>query len=262
MYTNFATIYDTLMQDMPYERWLARIDRWIETYGISRKHPDPQNREQDCNSEKNLIVELGCGTGIVTENLASRGYDMIGIDNAPAMLSHATEKKERSGNEILYLCQNMTEMELYCTAGTIICVCDSLNYLLTEEEVLKTFKLVSNYLYPGGIFILDFNTAYKYATMVGDATIAESHDDCAYIWENYYHADERINEYDLTFFIKGVDGRYKRYHETHLQKAYELPQIHRLLAATGLEPILAVDDETEDIPTEKSGKIIIAARKT
>ena len=103
------------------------------------------------------------------------------------------EKKMESGSEILYLLQDMRELELYSTVGTVISVCDSVNYILEEKELLEVFSRVNNYLYPGGIFIFDFNTDYKYREVIGDTTIAENRDDCSFIWENFYDSEEELN---------------------------------------------------------------------
>ena len=268
MYERFAQIYDKFMQDIPYEKWLLRINEWIKAYGISKPLPLPRkdfspglSPAELCLSEKNLVLELGCGTGTMTEMLYRLGYDMIGIDSSSEMLNIAISKKETSGSNILYLCQKMQEMELYSTVGTIILICDSLNYLLTSADIEKTLRLVHNYLYPGGIFIFDFNTKYKYEQVIGDATIAESDEDCAFIWENYYHAAKCLNEYDLTFFIKEESGYFARYQETHYQKGYELEQIKGFLNEAGLEFIKAIDDETEACPNEKSERIFVIAQK-
>jgi len=265
MYNNFAKIYDILMQEVPYEKWSLRISEWIKTYGISRPNVRAQENgsiEERHSAEKNLVLDLGCGTGTLTEILAGFSYDMIGIDNSPEMLNIAMEKKDKSGSSILYLCQNMQEMELYSTVGTIICVCDSLNYLLSHSELKKMFKLVKNYLYPGGIFIFDFNTVYKYEKVIGDSTIAENHEECAFIWENFYDSNDKLNEYDLTFFIKAENGCFERYQETHYQKGYELEQIRSLLTEAGLDIITAIDDETEKSPDEKSERVFVVARNT
>ena len=107
---------------------------------------------------------------------------MIGVDNSPEMLGIAMEKSEESGG-ILYLLQDMRELELYSTVGTVLSVCDCLNYLLEEEDLLRVFRLVNNYLYPGGLFLFDFNTVYKYSQVIGDTVIAENREDCSFIWE-------------------------------------------------------------------------------
>ena len=190
-YTDFAGVYDIFMDDTPYGEWAEFLASQIETYGPSkpvRGNFAPEKGEDGVlASERNLVVDLGCGTGTLTELLAGKGYDMIGVDNSQEMLEAALFKKQESQSEILYLCQDMRELNLYSTVGTVISVCDSVNYLLEDEDVEKTFSLVNNYLYPGGLFIFDFNTVYKYGQVIGDATIAENREDCSFIWENYYH---------------------------------------------------------------------------
>lgn len=274
-YTDFAKVYDELMDDTPYEAWCDFIVEILGRYGAGSE-PNDENLRQ----ERNTILDLGCGTGTLTELLARKGYDMIGVDNAQEMLQIAMEKRERSGLDILYLMQDMRELELYGTVGTVVSVCDSLNYLLTEEDIVQTFERVNNYLYPQGIFIFDFNTVYKYAVVIGDATIAENREDCSFIWENYYHEEEEINEYDLTVFVSdvrnefGEDGaaaekacrqaapeRFRRFQEVHYQRGYRLEQMKALLLQAGMEFLEALDADTRGEVTEESERIYVVARK-
>lgn len=253
-YTSFAKVYDTFMDETPYEEWGVRIREMIDKYGVSKPCmadgaggkdiTDEAVEDNVLASERNLVVDLGCGTGAMTELLYSYGYDMIGVDNAEEMLSIAMEKKMRQGSSILYLLQDMRELELYSTVGTVVSVCDSLNYLLEEEDLIETFKRVDNYLYPGGVFIFDFNTVYKYETVIGDTTIAESRDDCSFIWENFYHPEEEINEYDLTLFVEEEEGLYRKFTETHYQRGYTTEQMKNIAKAAGLEWVFDMDADT------------------
>ena len=223
--------------------------------------------------EQNSVADLGCGTGTLTELLAAKGYDMIGIDSSQEMLQIAMEKRERSGLDILYLQQDMREFELYGAVGAVVSVCDSLNYLLTEEDLLSTFCLVQNYLYPGGVFIFDFITVYKYAEVIGDATIAKNREECSFIWENYYHPEEELNEYDLTVFVKNdnesgsaesgshAQNCFRRFQETHYQRGYRLEQMETLLQKAGLSFEEAVDADTRGEVTEESERIIVICKK-
>ena len=224
-YRDFATVYDELMDNTPYELWGDRLDGLIKKYGVSKPERDA---EELLDSERNLVVDLGCGTGTLTELMYAKGYDMIGVDLSESMLNIAMKKKEKSGDEILYLLQDMRELELYSTVGTVFSVCDSLNYILEEEELLNVFSLVNNYLFPGGIFIFDFNTEYKYREVIGNTTIAENREDCSFIWENFYDPEEEINEYDLTVFVREEDERFRRFTETHFQRGYTPEQMRRL----------------------------------
>lgn len=289
-YTDFAQVYDELMDDTPYEEWCAFLLSVFRRYGVGDADEAVASGKDDISvtnsnlaQERNTILDLGCGTGTLTELLAREGYDMIGVDNAEEMLQIAMEKRERSGHDILYLLQDMRELELYGTVGAVVSVCDSLNYLLDEEDIVQTFERVNNYLYPQGIFVFDFNTVYKYQTVIGDAVIAENREDCSFIWENYYHEDEEINEYDLTVFVAEgrVDSRtdgaadgmetdavrgqaaqhFRRFQEVHYQRGYRLSQMQALLERAGLEFLEALDADTHGEVRQESERIYVVARK-
>lgn len=267
-YTDFAEVYDELMDETPYEQWKERIVDAINKYGISKPIKSTEDivdggeisEEELLESERNLVVDLGCGTGTLTEMLYAEGYDMIGIDMSEAMLEKAMDKKAESGSEILYLCQDMRELELYSTVGTVVSVCDSINYLTDAEDVQTTLDLVHNYLYPGGLFIFDFNTDYKYREVIGDTTIAENRDDCSFIWENFYDSDEKINEYDITIFVEEKDGLFRKFSETHFQKGYDKPQMEEMLVKAGFEIVKMLDSDTENEADDESERIFVIAR--
>ncbi len=257
-YGDFAYVYDEFMDNTPYEEWCGYLCESINKYGVSRPNRDSEDALE---SEKNLVVDLGCGTGTLTQMLYEAGYDMIGVDNSEEMLNVAMEKRDRVGSAVLYLLQDMRELELYSTVGTVISVCDSINYVLEEEELLTTFKLINNYLYPGGLFIFDFNTVYKYEEVIGDATIAENREECSFIWENYYHEEEEINEYDLTVFVREEDGRFRRFQENHYQRGYRPETIRRLLTEAGLEVVEMADADTREEVLPESERIYVVARE-
>ena len=224
-YSDFAEVYDELMDNTPYAEWAERLEVLIKKYGVSAPERDSVDLLK---TEKNLVVDLGCGTGTLTELMYQKGYDMIGVDFSESMLNIATKKKELSGNQILYLLQDMRELDLYSTVGTVYSVCDSVNYILEEEELKNVFSLVNNYLFPEGIFIFDFNTDYKYREVIGDTVIAENREDCSFIWENFYDSEADINEYDLTIFVKEHGEHFRRFTETHFQRGYTPDTMRRL----------------------------------
>ena len=273
-------MYDTFMDETPYEEWAEFIHGLIKEYGISKpetkkktddvadkksssgiEEGDAVSEAENLDSERNLVLDLGCGTGTLTELLAQKGYDMIGVDYSQEMLNIAMNKKEASGFEILYLCQDMRELDLYSTVGTVISACDSVNYLLEEEDVVETFHLINNYLYPGGVFIFDFNTVYKYEQVIGDTTIAENREDCSFIWDNFYHEEECINEYDLTIFVKEEGELFRKFMETHYQRGYTLEEMVAFVKKAGMEFVKAIDADTHDEPTDTSERIYIIARE-
>ncbi|MCM1065030.1 MAG: class I SAM-dependent methyltransferase [Eubacterium sp.] len=257
-YQDFAAVYDELMDNVPYGQWCDRLQGLIEKYGVSK----PERGAKDVlASERNLVLDLGCGTGTLTEMMYRRGYDMIGVDVSWEMLSAALEKREKSGDAILYLNQDMRELELYSTVGTVYSVCDSMNYILDEEELFAVFSLVNNYLYPGGIFIFDFNTVYKYEEIIGDTTIAENREECSFIWENFYDPEKEINEYDLTVFTEQENGLFRRFEETHFQRGYRAEQMRSLVERAGMRVLEMADADTGEAVTAKSQRIYIVARE-
>ena len=244
-YTGFAEVYDVFMDDVPYKAWAAYLRKLLVEYGI----------------EDGLVLELGCGTGNLTECMAEYGYDMIGADSSGEMLELAMRKKEKSRQDILYLHQDMREFELYGTVRAVISVCDCVNYILEEEELTEVFRLVNNYLDPGGIFLFDLNTVYKYEMLLGENTIAESREEGSFIWENYYDPEEMLNQYDLTLFICREDGLYEKYEETHFQRAYSEEQIRDLVKEAGMELLRICDADTGQEPSETTERIHVIARE-
>ncbi len=245
-YTGFAGVYDIFMDNVPYEEWAGYLWEILREYGI----------------EDGLLLELGCGTGSMTECMAGYGYDMIGVDYSIEMLELAWKKKEKSGHDILYLNQDMREFELYGTVGAVISVCDSVNYILEDGGLTEMFRLVNNYLDPGGIFLFDFNTEYKYQEVLGVQVIAEDREDCSFIWDNYYDDAERINEYELTLFIREEESElYRKYQETHFQRAYTLEEMRQYIEESGLLYVTAYDAYTRQPPGERSERICVVARE-
>ncbi|MCD2493429.1 class I SAM-dependent methyltransferase [Lacrimispora sp. NSJ-141] len=254
-YTSFAAVYDKFMDNVPYEEWCAYLTGLLRDYGC-----------RDC-----LLADLGCGTGSLTELLSEAGYDMIGIDQSEEMLEIAMEKRAESGRDILYLLQDMREFELFGTVGGIVSICDSMNYITSYEELVEVFRLVNNYLDPGGIFIFDFNTWYKYQELLGDKTIAENRENESFIWDNYFDEESGINEYQLAIFVKADsafgEGRgegvslYHKYEEIHYQKAYTLAEFQGALMEAGMEFVDAYDAFTREPPGEESERVYVVARE-
>jgi cyclopropane fatty-acyl-phospholipid synthase-like methyltransferase len=244
-YSGFAKVYDLFMDNIPYGEWTDYVKELLAEEGI----------------KDGILLDLGCGTGSVTELLAKAGFDMIGIDNSEEMLDIAMEKRYESGLDILYLLQDMREFELYGTVKGVVSICDSMNYILDDEDLLDVFKLVHNYLDNDGIFIFDMNTMYKYREILADNTFAEDREESSFIWENFYDEEEEINQYDLSLFVQEEDGRYRKYEETHLQRAYEQNIVEELIKESGLELLHVYDAFTRELPAEDSQRIYYVCRR-
>lgn len=245
-YTGFAAVYDMFMDNIPYGEWCTYLEGILKEYGV----------------EDGLVLDLGCGTGKLTRLLAMDGYDMIGVDISEDMLEIAMEHQAEEGGEILYLLQDMREFELYGTVRAVVSICDSMNYLMEYEDLVQVFSLVNNYLDPNGIFVFDLNTPYKYQEILGEQTIAENREEGSFIWENYYDEEEAVNEYDLTLFIREDDGRFRKYEETHYQRAYSLKTIKKALEEAGMVFVEAYDAFTKEPPKADSERIYVVARES
>lgn len=245
-YTGFATVYDMSMEHIPYDEWANYIEKILKEHGIG----------------KGLILELGCGTGNMTRKMADKGYDMIGIDYSEEMLTIARQRSEDRGDNILYLCQDMRDFELYGTVSAIICVCDSINYMLNEDDLSKVFRLASNYLDPHGLLIFDMDTEYLYEEVLGDNTTYTNHEAGGFIWENNFYPDDMINEVNLTLYIKEADSDlFSKHEETHVRRAYKVDTIKRLLHEANLDFVAAYHELTEEQPRPESERIYIIAKE-
>lgn len=249
-YTDFAALYDKFMEETPYDEWCDAIVENLNKYGI----------------KEGLVCDLGAGTGAMTRRLRDKGFDMIGIDSSEEMLMVARQAEDKApssekSSDILYLCQDMREFELYGTVAAVVSVCDCVNYILDKDELLTVFKLVNNYLDPSGVFIFDFNTVHKYRDICGDSTIAENREDESFIWENFYDPEENINEYDVTFFVR-EGSLFRRFTETHYQRGYTLSEMKALIKKSGLIFLEAYDADTKQAPGRNSERIVIIAKES
>lgn len=245
MYQEFSGIYDQMMSEIPYDEWFEKLHQYIKTHGCQSGH----------------MCELGCGTGEMTGRFCDAGYEVTGIDISPDMLALAQNKK-RKNQKILYLNQDMTDFSLHKPADVVLCICDSLNYLLEEQELLDMFCCVYDNLAPEGLFVFDMKTEYCFQNILGDGIRVEDTEDYTVIWDNQYDKDERINEYLLTMFVRqpGTES-YDRYDECHHQRAYVPGEIKELLGQTGfvLQGCFGADFRSE--PETEDERLYFAAKK-
>ncbi len=231
------------MDNVPYDEWCDFLVDKLKSLGVD---------------QGSLICDLGCGTGEVTKRLSEAGYDMIGVDNSSEMLEIAQEKTKE---DVMYLLQDMSEIELYGTVKAFVSVCDSINYLTDKRDLLQTFKKVANYLDEGGIFIFDVNSPFKYEELLSDNTFAENREEVSFIWENEYDRKSKKNYYDLTLFVKSTDGLFRKYEETHVQRAYSIEEIKEMLTKAHLELIGVFDGYSNKKSGKESDRLLFIARE-
>ena len=243
-YETFASVYDIFMEQVEYDQWLNHIHALWDKYGLQPK----------------TIIDLGCGTGSIALPLAKEGYDVIGVDLSPEMLTEADHKAMEEGVSIRFACQDMTELELGEEADCILSLCDSMNYLTEDGQLEDAFRSIAQHMKKESLFLFDMNTEYKFKEVLGQNVFGSAEEHEAYIWENDYDEEEKINEYYVSFFIENEEGLYERMEEFHYERAYSVKEIEEGLQAAGMELVEIMDGYSFDAPHEESERLLFAAR--
>lgn len=244
-YTKFASLYDGLMNsDINYGNWADYIENIFDYYGKS----------------PNLVCDLACGTGNMTFPLAQRGYEMIGVDKSFDMLSIAREKAAKSSLDIMFLEQDLKQLDLYGSCDAFLCMIDGFNYILNPNSLYKIAKRIKTcFLEPDGLFIFDLSSEYKLSTYIGNNTFIHDGDGVFYTWENKFYKNTKMCEMYLNFFVKTKHG-YDRFGERHLQHAYTEQEICKIFKCAGFESVDTFSPLSFDKPKKDDMRIVFVAR--
>ena len=245
IYDLLAPVYDEINKELDYKSWAD----FIEKTALNELGFRPE-----------LVLDLASGTGSMTLELASRGYDMIGVDYSTEMLGVARERAEEGGLSVLWLCQDMRNFELYGTVGLVVSTLDSINHLTTDADIKKCFSLVHNYLDPDGIFIFDINGKFKFEEIYADKSYVLETDESFCVWQNDYDHKTKLCNFYITLFEELPSGVYERYDEEQTEKCYELEDIKKTLTDVGFEFIGAYSDFEYTAASDADERIYIVAR--
>lgn len=252
-YKFFAKLYDKMMADIAYELWEQYLLQLLFRYKVP-----PMGK----------ILELGCGTGRMTRLLSKEGFKMTGLDLSEEMLEIAkniendykTEDKERE--KILYNYGDMRDFQLNEKQDAIISICDSMNYLLTVDDLSKTMKSARENLKPGGVFIFDLKTEYFYKNELDGEIFTENLGEYSYVWNNFYIDEEHIHEYSLRFYEGAYEkGKEPISKELHKQRAFFAKDIKDAAIHAGFDSAIVYDAFTYDKPRKNSERIYIILNK-
>lgn len=244
-YQHLAQVYDYLMQDAPYDKWLRYIERICQHYQHTPKR----------------VLDLACGTGAIAIPLAQQGLEVCGLDLSPEMLAMADAKARERNVKLRWIEQDMTLLELAQQVDTILCFCDSLNYIVEEKLLKQMFQRVYNQLSKGGLFLFDCHSLYQLEHIYGNNTFTHNEEEIAYIWQSYYNHREYTVTHELSFFIQEEGQTYIRFDEWHQQRAYPLDKLVEWLQACGFELLEISADFRAEPPKEESKRWFVAARK-
>ena len=245
IYDLIAPFYDSVNSHINYQEWADFIEK-IFTKEMAQK-PD-------------LVLDLGCGTGRMTLELAKRGYDMTGIDYSADMLGVARDISADEGHDILWLCQDMREFELYGTVDAVVCCLDCINHLVDDNDLEKCFSLVHNYLIPDGIFVFDINAKNKFENYYGNNTYVMEEDGVFCVWENEYDEEEEICDFYITLFEEVKGGKYVRHEENQRERMFRLEDVKNALEKCKLEFLGAYSDFDFNPGNDSSDRIYIVAK--
>lgn len=245
-YESFSQYYDGLTENVNYRKRAEYFHSLIQKYK---------------QSDGDVLLDLACGTGSMSEEMCRLSYDVIGADYSYGMLSRAMEKKIDSGLPVQYICQDMRELELYGAADAVICTLDSLNHLECFEDVETVFRKVYENLEMGGVFIFDMNTPFKHREILGNEVYIYDMENVYCVWENSYEPEENTVNIRLDFFELGEDGRYTRYCEEITEHAYEPERVGRALENAGFEIMGCYKADTQEPLDDNSERMVFAARK-
>lgn len=244
MYGEFAHYYDELMNDVDYKDWYCYIESILKKF-----NKDPKE-----------ILEMACGTGNFTYYLCKKGYKVTCFDVSSEMLSVAYNKLSKF-KRIDILRQDMRNFNINKKFDVILSLCDSINYITNDDELLKTFKNVNKHLENDGIFIFDINSYYKLSEIIGDNIFVEDRNEIFYIWQNEFDKKNKLANFYLTFFIKTEQENYIRFDENHIERAYSIDEIKYLLKKANFKETFCYCDFTVSEPKKDSERIHFIALK-
>ena len=245
IYDLLAPFYDSINAEIDYKAWADFIEKIFQ---------------KEMKARPELVLDLACGTGKMTLELAARNYDMTGVDLSPEMLDIARGLADEHGHDVLWLCQDMREFELYGTVDAAVCCLDSINHLTEYDDLVECLSLVHNYLIPDGIFVFDINGKFKFENIYADNTYTMEEDGALCIWENSYDPESHLCDFYITLFNEDKNGKYDRFDDVQTERMYTIEEIKSALQETGMEFIGAYSDFEFTSASDDSERIYIVAK--
>lgn len=243
-YSHIAPIYDYVMRHVDYALWSAYIKAHLQRERVG----------------ENGILEIACGTGTILNALAPVSGPLLGMDRSPEMLHIARRKCRGQGQQFLFWCGDMRSFALAKPVSAILCLYDSINYCLTEDEIAQTLASVHRGLEAGGLFIFDIctlRTCRKYFRDFEDRGTCFGVD---YMRRSTFdEAKERqVNE----FWVRSRTNARLVYYERHVQKIYSLRAMKKMVMQDSCWEVLGIyHNFTRRPASERSFRIHFVLRK-
>jgi len=243
-YERFAHVYDELQVDIPYDKYVE----WVLQHA-------------PCNQFPNLL-DIGCGTGVLSLLLARAGYSVSGIDLSENMLSIAAERFSDEGLHVPLFCMSMDELEGFEALDVVTIAIDSLNYVVQEKAVYATLERIYDALKDGGQLFFDVHSLYKMNDIFLDSPFTYDDGNISYVWHTEPGDFEHSVIHQMTFFVRdAVSDLYERFDEEHIQRTFPIEQYMTWLRTIGFNHVEVTADFTDDAPEYESERIFIRAVK-
>lgn len=245
-YDQFSYIYDRLMKDAPYDKWVQYVHKEKSRFQVSG----------------NRLLDLACGTGELSIRLIRDGYQVTGVDLSDSMLGVTAFKAAENGVNLPLFQQDMSKLEGLPTFDFITIFCDSLNYLRSENQVKETFRGVYGHLENGGLFMFDVHSTYQILHGFANRSFTLNEEEIAYIWHSYPGEARHSVDHELTFFVlDDMTGQYDRIDEWHYQQTYPVEQYIAWLEEAGFDVLRVTADFSDDPPVKTSKRIFFTCKK-
>ncbi|NCU32306.1 MAG: class I SAM-dependent methyltransferase [Candidatus Moranbacteria bacterium] len=215
-YRVMAQFYDKLMGGNKYPGWKSLIAEVIETYRVP----------------KGTCLDVACGTGNISHLLFGLGFKVVGIDISHEMISLAKQKLPTEK----FICADARNFDLGLDRDSInfaVSFYDSLNYLLSDEDMLQTFKSVNRNIKSGSIFLFDMNPQEHISVAQKFKPRVFEDKDIYSVFR--FGGEKRFWILDIDFFIKGAKDCYRLVKERHIERGYDQEDIAPLLEQAGFK---------------------------
>ena len=242
---DFASVYDRFTDNVEYRRRADYLLDLLKAGGIT----------------EGILLDVACGTGMLTQYLCKKGYDLIAADCSPDMLQIARERLRKADPAALVLCQDMRSLDLYGTVDAAVCTLDSVNHRTETADVRRSFSCIGLFLRPGGLFVFDVNTPYKHEKILSGNTFVYEDDDAYLVWQNDECDETGTVEIMLDIFLSDGAGTYTRACEDFAERAYPMDMLDDLLRETGFSVEHVFGDMTDKAPADQEERVYFVARK-
>jgi SAM-dependent methyltransferase len=244
-FPELAPHYDELMHSVPYDAWAEYVELLWSIVGHKPRR----------------VLDCACGTGNLTFEFARQGFYVAGVDLSAPMIEIARKKAEDECLPIRFEVADLGDFQLGETFDSATCLYDSLNYILDPAHLKRAFAAIAAHVEPNGVFVFDMNSDYALRSDLFSQTNRHTKRSLHYDWRASFDENTRICSVRMKFEQTRANGEVEVFHETHRERAYELPEVEAMLDETGWELESSFDAYTLNRVHGKSERWFLVVRR-